>query len=258
MALRSNSSNPLGCLVGFIGLIASVIGIYAFVTGYDNLTDAMNSSSDTESAGQEESTGFSPLSWLVSPTPVPAIDPETLPSYFFPSREDVHEEWLVVNDEHSSNEIAARDFDDPSEQLLLFDSWGRVGGQTITYEHKDGCNYKSGEPFVIFTVTLYQTDEGVQKAFDWFAQYVQETATSYEWSYDIGDRTFISWSDTQNGCDPPVDLRQVSVRFRKHNVNVVVIVASIKDTMLDSDVLESAVVFAEIIELNITAASIER
>lgn len=192
---------------------------------------------------------------LGCPSISPIVPPSISLSKLLPDADDINKNWEETETENSTNEDLAKRYDDPSSMFLLFKSWGRVTGLIRTYEHSSKCNYKSGVQYMTFGVTIYETKDGVNKAIDWFADEDNEESASQNKRYDVGDEMYVIWYNNKNSCDEPDNLRQVKVRFRKHNVNASVFVSSVKYSLNDDELLETAIWFAKRIELKILSNS---
>lgn len=256
MATRNGSAT--GYVVGLVGFVASCIAIYSFVTGYASLPQTMTDFNKPKPTSQNSGSGTSIFDLIATPIPTPAVAPETSAGIFLPDSSDVNENWQETQNETLSNEELAKSFDDPSSVFLLFESWERIKGQSITYEHVSSCDFKQGVQYMVFSVAVYGTENGAKNATNWFADNDSKMSMSQQQSYDVGDETYISWFDGTNSCDPSDNIRQLSVRFRKHNVTVNVFLSSVKETVSDEELLKSAIWFAKRIELKIVAFTVKQ
>ena len=250
--MKSDKDWSKATLIVFVGLVASIISIFIFITGKQSIPEILST----------------PTSLPNLPTSLPNI-PTSLPVNNYPTEtplptlatqlvfDDSQSDWLLSSDEIPnkmdytengliSNEEAAKKFDNPAEAFSNLNESGRVNGYYQRYVND--CSLKTGLREIATEVVFYKDPSGAQKGLD--LPYLEgETQTIST----IGESGYIVWMFQKSSCEPADDIRSVYIAFRRLNVIGFVYVSSIDGTMKDDDLLAIVTRLAKHLDLKLVA-----
>jgi hypothetical protein len=257
-------------IIVLIGLIASCIAIFVFVTGKEDIPEIFGISSPKTSTYKPPATAYSspPIETPSPvPSPTPAITSSPLlsgnPSNWLPDSSEIPAYMHPRYSETTSNEYIAKDYDDPVAHFQRLRTWGRITGYTKEYEHNDGCELQTGFLELKLDAALFKTVDGARQALDW-ANSSSDYANGLEEYYQgliyrveplgIGDAAYQLWFDGKAWwCEPSHTIRCVQITFRRYNAVGLVRLAAVKGTISEDDLLSQAIDLARLIDLRFVA-----
>ncbi len=256
MSQKNSKSLADNFLIVIIGLIASCIAIFAFVTGYQSLGSII----------PKTPTPVSPTATLDSSTEMlfatatayasqrQAIS-QTDPSSWFPSQEYFPSDMFLETDEALSNENAAKLFTDPSTIYLNFEKWERITGHHRTYYNQYRCEARRDIAYIEIQTSLYSSTEGVNQIFDYYAHayaYLATDPTQMKETYSVGEYGYIVQSNNKNFCTLENDgFRTVRIFFKRQVAFIYIEVSAISDTIPNEDVVSIAMKLAQYTDGNL-------
>lgn len=257
---RHWTSSPL---VAILGLIASLLGIYAFFSGNENLGETLAIATPTEHKIINSSDYTVLPTEIINPIPT-KIPQELLVSLskplkeFLPDSSEITNGMKVSEETVTTNEDIAKLRDDPVQILQQINEWGRVSGYWKSYLNQDGCEAKTGLRELTMQTVLFFTSKGAQNAYLFYNQEQKETLEidRFESAPSVGDQNeLIYFSDGESDCETPEQLQCISINFTRANVLGSVYACSLKNENSENELKQEILRLAKIMDLNIFAST---
>lgn len=231
-------------LIALIGIIASCIGIYVFVSGHQSL---------------DQATG----DWTV-----PRLPPLTLTSPKIKTTVGWQEmaSWLPDEDTKvytstarygTPNKEIAKDYDDPSAEFKRLNDLGRVTGYTKDFDK--GCGY-TGDDIggMSYGISVFETASGADSFLkQWYENVGKRNRGTRSLDKSVGDEVAFLLYNYENNCKPAYEMSIAIVRFRKSNVVAEIMIFSRAGTTPTQTLESYALRKAREIELAIDVAAKE-
>lgn len=259
-------------LIVVIGLIASLIGIFAFLTGKHSIPEILGTTTEVTNTPPRSSEGastvpaieFTPSSTTDIPsrhtTPSEISTPflEGKPSTWLPDPRSIPDNLSLESSGSSSNESVAQNYSDPARHLSTLEALGRISGYYHFYFHDDGCDVQTGLRSANLGTTVCETPEGAQGLLDWHADGHGDIAELYKQNSQassyrvdslsgVGDDAYQIWFDGSYHCQGDTT-RYLTIVFRRHNALGMVRLGGVKGTVNDQDLLSQGLTLARSID----------
>lgn len=274
--MKSRNNSDLGSkpVVIIIGLVASCLGIFAFVTGKQSIPDLLRNNQNSPAATDTPfllptetpyltSTSYpTEKPFFIPSTPLPNLD--GTPSHWLPTSTNIPDEFSVYRRLTYNNaqlSVIFLDLEDvfgaPLDIYNKLEEWGRVTGDYNTYindEYYYSCSSTTGLAFILLSASKYKDSLGARTSLDWFSEgYKQVDGFDQQTiSYFVGDIAYYtSRVETSNCRDSQIEFRTIDISFQRYNIYAEVKIYGINGLVNESSMEKFAEDFAQIIDVNL-------
>ncbi len=257
-------------VVGAVGLIASLIGIFAFISGKESIPDILGQDRVTFVATSKPQVLDAPSTESPSSIQKPLVTPSQMtntpildgaPKNWMVDSNDIPAGMSLGSSEEASNEDIAKYYDNPSEMFNKLEVWERLDGYQVVYaadKYGTTCSSETGLITITMQVVLHQSEAGADGYFDYLVATEKIVGTyRQEEGFSVGDKTYSAWFEFTNECRATEGNNSnwigYIISFRRYNVVADVYVDGVKGIISEGELESIAIRLARLIDLKLVA-----